>query len=213
MSKFQVALDFVDLDTALRTTEELIDYVDIFEAGTPFILRYGLPGVKKIKETFPEITMLADPKIFDEGGWESELFLREGIHYVTVMERTNDNVIRACTQACNQFGGECMVSMMGTEITPKRIEELEATGAHVLAVHISGDIYMHDASVTPLKPLAELSALAKRSKTAVAGGIKLENIRDYLSYDPDIVIIGGAVMNAKNRLEAAKAFSDAIRSH
>lgn len=209
MAKLQLALDTTSLEEAIELCKKVEPYIDIIELGTPFCLDFGTAGAKKMKETFPQKEILADIKIFDGGKYESDLFLNVGASYVTVMARTNDSTIKSCIDACNEQGALCMVDMMCVEDNAKRVPELEALGAHIIAVHVAFDQY-RQFNITPLSSLKELSSLATTAKVAVAGGIKAENIEEYMQYDPDIVIIGGAITGAEDPVAAAKLFAEAV---
>ena len=67
----QVALDFVDLSRAMKCAEESVKGgVDWLEAGTPLIKSEGLNAVRKLRERFPDKTIIADMKIMDAGRTE-----------------------------------------------------------------------------------------------------------------------------------------------
>lgn len=209
MTKLQLACDMVDLDQLLKMMPELIQYVDIFEMGTPFCLKYGVSALEKIHAIYPDVTLLADIKIFDGGMPETLLYVDRGASYVSVMARTNNLTIRACADACHSRGAKCVVDMMCETDFEKRVPELEALNADVLAVHVAYDDYMAT-GMTPLRSLEALSKVVKTAKTAVAGGIKLENIRDYLEFDPEIVIVGGAILGSENPVDTARRFAEKL---
>ncbi|WP_204254717.1 MULTISPECIES: orotidine 5'-phosphate decarboxylase / HUMPS family protein, partial [unclassified Staphylococcus] len=48
------------------------------------------------------------------------------------------------------------------------------------------------------------------SKVAVAGGIKPDTIKDIVSENPDLIIVGGGIANADDPVAAAKACKAAI---
>ncbi|EAW0531167.1 3-hexulose-6-phosphate synthase, partial [Listeria monocytogenes] len=48
------------------------------------------------------------------------------------------------------------------------------------------------------------------SKVAVAGGIKPDTIKDIVAENPDLIIVGGGIANADDRVEAAKQCRAAI---
>ncbi len=64
--------------------------------------------------------------------------------------------------------------------------------------------------MTPLKSLEEMSKYVKKAKIAVAGGIKIENVKDYLKFNPEIIIVGGGILGAENPVEMARCFAEAI---
>lgn len=65
--KLQIAFDTLSIDTVLTKTEEIKDVIGIVEIGTPMIVKDGLLPVIKIKEKFPELTVLADTKLLMAG--------------------------------------------------------------------------------------------------------------------------------------------------
>lgn len=210
MAKLQLACDMISFDELMAMMPELIKYVDIFEMGTPFCLKYGVDAPAKIHAAFPEANILADIKIFDGGSFETKMYTDVGASYVTVMSRTNNLTIKGCADACHSAGAKCVVDMMCENDFEKRVPELEELGADILAVHVAYDDYMAT-GMTPLKSLEALSKVVKTARTAVAGGIKFDNVKDYLAFDPEIVIVGGAILGAENPVEMAKKFAEALK--
>lgn len=209
MTKLQLACDLVMLDDLMSRMPELIKYVDIFEMGTPLTMRYGVTAPETIHKAYPNVTTLADIKIFDGGKVESLMYLDAGVSYVTVMSRTNDATIRACADACHSRGAKCVVDMMCETDFARRVPELEALGADVLAVHVAVDDYTHS-GLTPLKALESLSKFAKTATTAAAGGIKLGNVKDYLQFNPEIIVVGSAIWDSESPIETTRKFAEAI---
>ena len=68
--KLQLAIDLEDVQGAIALIEKTKDSIDIFEYGTPLVINFGLEGLQKIRETFPDITLLADLKIMDVASYE-----------------------------------------------------------------------------------------------------------------------------------------------
>jgi len=56
--KLQIALDFLSLQDVLKISEEVSNYVDILEVGTPLILKEGLKVVKK--EIMADLILVKD---------------------------------------------------------------------------------------------------------------------------------------------------------
>jgi len=211
MTKLQLACDMVELDDLINMIPELRKYVDIFELGTPFCLKYGVLAAQRIKKEFPDLTVLADIKVFDGGSLETSMYTEAGAEYVTVMSRTNDMTIKDCVNACHNGNAQCVVDMMCETDFHKRVPELEALGADILAVHVAYDDYTKT-GLTPLKSLEAMSKEVKTAKIAVAGGIKLENVKDYLQFNPEIIIVGGSILRTEDPIDAARKFSEAIHS-
>lgn len=70
--KLQLALDDLSLQEALTLAQQVQDAIDIFEIGTPFILRSGMEAVRIFNARFPNHEILADTKIMDAGYYEGK---------------------------------------------------------------------------------------------------------------------------------------------
>ncbi|WP_232454555.1 orotidine 5'-phosphate decarboxylase / HUMPS family protein, partial [Domibacillus aminovorans] len=68
--KLQLALDLVNIPEGIAVVKEVEQFVDVVEIGTPVIINEGLRAVKEMKEAFPNLTVLADLKVMDAGGYE-----------------------------------------------------------------------------------------------------------------------------------------------
>ncbi len=61
MVKLQIALDG-DLLSAQTILSQVHPFIDIVEIGTPLIYQEGMRAVRQIRETYPDLTLLADLK-------------------------------------------------------------------------------------------------------------------------------------------------------
>ena len=65
--KLQIAVDIADTARIMEIGEKIHDVIDIYEVGTPVIMKEGLAPVRALKQKYPELTVLADSKIMDGG--------------------------------------------------------------------------------------------------------------------------------------------------
>ena len=208
--KLQIALDDLTLEQALRLASSVREYVDIVEIGTPFLYQYGMEAVRAMKHLLHDREVLADMKIMDAGAYEAGGAFEAGADYVTVLGVTDDATVRGCIEAAERYGREIVVDMLCVRDLPGRIAELEALGAHGLAVHTGTD--QQAAGRTPLDDLKLMKACAKRAKISVAGGIRPETLADYAALRPEVLIIGSGICHAPDPVSAARDIRAQMRA-
>ncbi len=200
----QLALDFVDLDRALKAASEASGSVDWIEAGTPLIKAEGLDAVRELKRRFPGKVIVADMKIMDAGRLEVEAAAKAGADVVDVCAAASEATIRECVDAGRNYGAKIMVDLIGVEDVVGRSRLAERLGADYVAVHTAIDEQMESKT-----PFAKLEAVARAVgiPVAAAGGLNSESVVDAIKAGAGILIVGGAVTKAAD----AKAAAGAIR--
>jgi 3-hexulose-6-phosphate synthase/6-phospho-3-hexuloisomerase len=206
----QVALDFVDLDRALKVAEEVQDFVDWVEAGTPLIKACGMDVVRELKRTFPNKKIVADLKIADTGDVETEMAAKAGADIVTVMGAVDEQTIIHAVEAAKNFGCEVLVDLLNVgnvEAAAKKAEEL---GADYVMVHTGIDQQMVGKDVfADLKLVADSVNLP----IAVGGGLTLKNVQQAVAGGGQIIVIGGSITKAPDAAKTAGEFKNKIESH
>ena len=91
----QVALDFADLERALRLGREAVGGgADWIEIGTPLIKSEGLDAIRRFRAEFPRQTLVADMKTMDAGRAEMEMAAKAGANVAIVLGVADDGTIR-----------------------------------------------------------------------------------------------------------------------
>jgi len=204
----QVALDLLNSDRALAIAKDSVNGgADWLEAGTPLIKSEGMEIVRKLKETFPEKTLVADMKTMDTGAFETEMAAKAGADIVSVLAVADDSTIIESLKSARKYGAKLMVDLIGVKDKIKRAKELEKIGINYLCIHVGIDEQM-----IGITPLETLKSLVKHTNVpvAVAGGINSETAADIVKAGASIVIVGGAITKAKDVKKATAQIKKSI---
>jgi 3-hexulose-6-phosphate synthase len=191
----QISLDLTNIDEALETAAMAIRAgVDWLEAGTPLILAEGLNGVKKLREAFPKIPIVADLKTMDGGYLESEMMAKAGATHVVVMARAHEETIKCVVKAGLDFGIKIMGDNLGCSDKVEAAKWLEDLGCDFVIHHIGYDERRGIAAggkrmPSPLDQLREVVRSVKIPVQAV-GGLSLEQAIMCPSYGAPLVVLG-----------------------
>ncbi|HEY3376336.1 MAG TPA: 3-hexulose-6-phosphate synthase [Armatimonadota bacterium] len=204
----QVALDFVDLSRALQLADEAVaGGADWLEAGTPLIKSAGLDAVRRLKERFPQVTIVADLKIMDAGRIEVEYAAKAGAGVISVLAAASDTTIAECVEAGRHYGVKVVCDLINIADPIQRAKEVAALGVDYIDVHTPIDVQMQGHV-----PFDTLRAIAEAVDTplCVAGGITGETAPDAVANGASIVIVGGAVTKAVDAVEATRVIRHAL---
>lgn len=196
--ELQIALDRMSYDECFETLEEVSDHVDIIEVGTGVIKEYGLGIVRDIKDKYKDKKVLADIKICDAGRSESEVAFSYGADIVTVMSFADRKTIMDCLEVASGEDREVVVDLLNHS-GPEVLEMLKSIGAASVSAHIGKDQQGEAAMSEQRFAGLESSGF----KLYVAGGINEDNLTDYMSLDPAVVIVGSGITKAADKKEKA----------
>jgi 3-hexulose-6-phosphate synthase/6-phospho-3-hexuloisomerase len=191
----QISLDLTDINEALQTAAMAIRAgVDWLEAGTPLLLAEGLHGVRKLRESFPKIPIVADLKTMDGGYLEAEMMAKAGATHVVVMARAHPETIRAVVQAGRDLGIEVMGDNLGCPDMVAAARFLEEMGCDYVIHHIGYDERRGIAAKgermpSPLDQLREVVESVQVPVQAV-GGLSLEHAIQCPAYGAPLVVLG-----------------------
>lgn len=207
----QLALDFVNLEQALRAAKEAVaGGVDWIEAGTPLIKSEGLEAVRQLRRQFPAATIVADMKVMDAGRVETECAAKAGADIVHVLGAASDSTIVECIEAARRYDARITVDLLGLgggERMAQRAKEVEAIGAAHVCIHTPIDLQMRgELPFDDLKAVAQVVSIP----VAVAGGINSETAPAAIEAGAGIVIVGGAITKSPDAREAAANIKKAM---
>jgi 3-hexulose-6-phosphate synthase len=207
--KLQLALDG-PLNDSLSILDLVADQMDIAEIGTPLLYREGIGAAAAIHDQFPSLTLLADLKIIDAGRIEASIAFEAGCDYVTVLGIASDATVAGALRAAEEHGSMIMVDMLQIPDQIQRARELIRLGCQLLCVHTAYDL--HATGDTPFAALSQLHHALPQVALAVAGGIGPHNLSHVLPLRPEIIIVGSAITQAADPLQAAIAIREQIDS-
>jgi 3-hexulose-6-phosphate synthase/6-phospho-3-hexuloisomerase len=204
----QISLDLTDIDEALETASMAIRAgVDWLEAGTPLILAEGLHGVKKLREAFPGVPIVADLKTMDGGYLEAEMMARAGATHVVVMARAHEETIKCVVKAGHAFGIRVMGDNLGCPDMVDAAKWLEELGCDIVIHHIGYDERRGIAArgmriPSPLDQLREVVDAVNIPVQAV-GGLSLEHAIQCPAYGAPLVVLGAPLTIDANAFKTA----------
>lgn len=191
----QISLDLTNIDEALETAAMALRAgVDWLEAGTPLLLAEGLHGVRKLRESFPGIPIVADLKTMDGGYLEAEMMAKAGATHVVVMARAHEETIKVVVQAGKDYGVKVMGDNLGCPDMIAGAKWLEDLGCDYVIHHIGYDERRGIAAnglrmPSPLDQLREVVEAVTVPVQAV-GGLSLEQAIQCPAYGAPMVVLG-----------------------
>ena len=191
----QISLDLTNIDEALETAAMALRAgVDWLEAGTPLILAEGLHGVRKLREAFPNIPIVADLKTMDGGFLEAEMMAGAGATHVVVMARAHEETIKCVVKAGLDYWIKVMGDNLGCEDMIAAAKWLEDLGCDYVIHHIGYDERRGIAAQGKLmpSPMDQLREVVKGVHIPVqaVGGLTLEQAIQCPAYGAPLVVLG-----------------------
>jgi len=207
--KLQVALDLMNLKRAVRIAKYAVEGgVDWIEIGTPLIKSEGMAAIRKLRDEFPEKTLVADMKTMDVGGVEVEMAAKAGADVIGVLGAADDETLKEGIRAARNYDSEVLADLIRVEDQVKRAEEVTELGADYIGVHIGIDAQMKGEDPAEL---VEKVSKATTLPVAVAGGLNSESAPEMVKRGAKIIIVGGAIIKAKDVTKAAEDIKRAIK--
>ena len=197
----QLSLDRISLEEAFGLVDQTFQSIDIIEAGTPLVLKYGQNALTLLKERYPGKLLLADYKIMDGAQYESSIAFTGGADIVSVLGFASEATVKGAVSAARKLQKRIMVDMIGIKDVKNRISYFESLGVDYLCIHTAID--EQGGLNSPIAELQQVSREVTTLKIAVAGGINLTNIDQILLCKPEILVIGSGITTTANPGQSA----------
>jgi len=205
----QLALDFTDMHRALGVAREAAPHCTWIEVGTPLLKAEGLDAVRKLRDEFPDHTIVCDTKTMDAGRVEMESAAKAGADVATVLGAAPDATVRECIEAGRNYGIRVAVDLVNVADPVARAKQAAEWGASLVGVHCPIDQQMEGKD-----PFGTLRAVAEGVDVAVsvAGGIHSETAAQAVAAGASVVVVGGAITKAEDAREAAERILRVMRT-
>ncbi len=197
--KLQIAMDLFHIEEAIKILDEVADYVDIIEVGSPLGISEGAAAIKSLRERYPDKFIFSDIKVMDGGGEVPVSVIKAGCDMFSVLGVADDNTIKAAVQLAKENNVKVLVDMCNVIDMEARALEIEKLGPDYLCCHVAYDV--QDTGVDPIEELRRLE-VSKLPK-AIAGGIKLSTFEKAVNSSAEIIICGAGLVQQENRKEIA----------
>jgi 3-hexulose-6-phosphate synthase len=207
----QVALDFTNIDDALRVGELAVRAgVDWLEAGTPLVTFVGTSCIGALAHAFPGMPVLADFKTMDGARKYVLETAAQGGHIATVCAVSSDATISTTVQAGTDAEIAVICDLSASHDVAVRAREVEALGVDSVYVHWGSDQRVFDPSRDPQLdlpavvesvnvPVGIATFCAEEGARAIRTGAK-------------ICVIGFPLIGQPDALDALKRYVDAVKS-
>ncbi len=208
----QVALDHPVIEHQIKVVKQLpkSDRI-IIEIGTPFLKKYGVDSIKKIREVAKDIFLVADLKTLDVGKIEVDFAFDATADAVVASGLASSSSIDKFLLEAERLGIYGYVDMMEVSDPIAKLQSLKQI-PDVVILHraIDAESAAEGSDETQRKRWAfvpkikELYADKKKASgrdrvlVAVAGGIDDQSAKYALEMHADILIIGRFITSAKD---------------
>ncbi|QDJ12595.1 3-keto-L-gulonate-6-phosphate decarboxylase [Mergibacter septicus] len=215
MSKplLQIALDSLNLETAIETAKNAADSVDIIEVGTILAFAEGMNAVRTLRQNHPNHILVCDMKTTDGGAILAKMAFDAGTDWLTVSAAAHIATIAACKKVADSYhtNKEIQIEIYGNWT----FEDAQAwldLGIKQAIYHRSRDAELAGKGWTEkdLDCMRKLSDLGL--ELSITGGIVTEDIHLFKGINAKTFIAGRALVGEKGK-ETANALRTEINKY
>jgi 3-hexulose-6-phosphate synthase len=203
----QIALDCIITEEAFEILQQVEEYVDILEVGTPLLKSEGRRIIELLRKRFPNKLIFADTKTMDIGDLEARIVFEAGADIMSVCGGASEETIEAAINQARVSQKQVLVDLIGVRDKLHCVERLRWLQPHFIGIQTGIDEQRKGKSLyQDLETISQVTSLP----LVVAGGISLDDIPYLLVFRPAIIIVGGFITRSENLRETAKIIKEAI---
>ena len=213
LPKLQLALDTLDLPSALGPLQKASPYLDVIEIGTILCLAEGMRAVRIIRSLFPEKILLADVRIAEAGSLISKMAFDAGANWVSVVSGATMTTVEVVAREAQKNKGDVQIELIDGW-TMEQAREWRNLGIEQVITHRSrdseakGDLTWSERDFNEIRMLAEMGF-----KVTVTGGVGLSDIPLFAGVPVYVFIVGRGIYKADHPEIAARSFRNAIEAN
>jgi 3-dehydro-L-gulonate-6-phosphate decarboxylase len=208
----QVALDTLDIPTALKATRTLAPEVDVLEVGTILFYAEGARAIATLRALYPEHIILADLKAADAGTTVAEIVFSQGASWMTVICCAPYATMEAALAVARKYKGDVQIELYGEWTFDQAAKWLE--------IGLTQAIYHRgrDAALAGQKwGMADLEKIHRLSEmgfeVSVTGGLNPDDLGFFKGVPVKCFIAGRGLYQAEDPAQAAREFKTAIEKY
>lgn len=202
--KLQLALDLLDECRAMEVVRAAGGYFDIIEVGTSLLKLSGVGIVPRIRALCPGKEIFLDTKVIDGPEREATLMCAAGADFFSMLACATDTAVAKVVGIVKARGAKVVFDMQSVGDYRQRSRQLRELGAEYLCVHKNADCGEDImGSFREFQEIRDLTGLP----AFLAGGVNMTSLPQIKkALNPACVIIGGAILTAKNPAATAAQF-------
>ncbi|MCX9082710.1 MAG: bifunctional 5,6,7,8-tetrahydromethanopterin hydro-lyase/3-hexulose-6-phosphate synthase [Candidatus Methanoperedens sp.] len=205
----QVAFDMPDIDAVKNILKQVpqSDHL-IIEAGTPLIKRYGVNVVQSIREARPNSFVVADLKTLDTGNLEARMVADATADAIVISGLAPISTIEKAIKEARKTGIYSVIDMLNVD---KPMSILKALTVKPNVVELHRAIDTEGKSEHAWGDIQAMKKLSERMLVAVAGGIRVDSVKEALKSGADIIVVGRAITKAKDVRSMTEQFIEEMK--
>ncbi len=205
----QVAFDMPDIDAVKNILKQIpqSDHL-IIEAGTPLIKRYGVNVVHPIREARPNSFVVADLKTLDTGNLEARMVADATADAIVISGLAPISTVEKAIKEARKTGIYSVIDMLNVD---KPMSVLKALSVKPNVVELHRAIDTEGKSEHAWGDIHAMKKLSERMLVAVAGGIRVDSVKEALKSGADIIVVGRAITKAKDVRSMTEQFIEEMK--